>query len=164
MYCSAFATSFPGIKIVSTKYEETPAYTDLVGEGDEFALGDLKVSVLYTPCHTRGHVVYFITGPSGSPILCSGDTLFVGGCGRFFEGTAEEMLNNMDRLAELPADTFVCCAHEYTSGNYKFNASVDPELCGARYATIQDMRAANEGAKKQYAEKILVITLSRLIM
>ena len=74
--------------------------------------------MMYTPCHTRGHVVYVITGPSGSPILCSGDTLFVGGCGRFFEGTADDMLKNMDRLAELPVDTLVCCAHEYTAANY----------------------------------------------
>lgn len=87
-----------------------------MGEGDEFTLGELKVQVLYTPCHTSGHVVYLISGPNGDPILFCGDTLFVGGCGRFFEGTPDQMLTNMDRFHLLPPETLVFPAHEFTAG------------------------------------------------
>ena len=71
-----------------------------------------------------------------------GDTLFVGGCGRFFEGTAAEMLLNMDRLSALPPESLVYCAHEYTESNYKFLAHVDPATCSARYVGIQNTRAS----------------------
>ena len=67
-----FAATFPEARIVSTKYEETPAATELVGEGDVLTLGSLTIRVIYTPCHTAGHVVYYVTGPAGSPILFSG--------------------------------------------------------------------------------------------
>lgn len=88
--------------------------------------------------------MYVIKGSGGSPIVCTGDTLFVGGCGRFFEGTAEEMLTNMDRLGELPRDALVCCAHEYTEGNFKFLAHVDADLCGPKYGIVQEQRQRNE--------------------
>lgn len=131
---------YPNIKVVSTKYEETPAVTDLAGEGDQFSLGNLHIDVLHTPCHTRGHVIYIVTGLNGNPIIFCGDTLFVGGCGRFFEGTASEMLTNMDRLSQYPDDSIVCCAHEYTEANFKFLASIDPDKCLQRYQEIQMMR------------------------
>ena len=68
----------------------------------------------------------------------------MGGCGRFFEGTPEQMLNNMDKLASLPDDTLVCCAHEYTESNFKFLASIDPERCGGRYDEIKAIRSSFE--------------------
>ena len=74
----------------------------------------------------------------------AGDTLFVGGCGRFFEGTPAQMLNNMDKFATLPDDTLVCCAHEYTESNFKFLASIDAARCGARYEEIRALRAGFE--------------------
>lgn len=137
---AAFASTFPKVDIIGTKYEDIPAITKPVGDGDTFMLGALKVHVIYTPCHTKGHVVYYITGQRGSPVLFSGDTLFVGGCGRFFEGTPDEMLKNMDRLTTLPRDTLVFCAHEYTESNFKFLANVDPDTCGAKYLEIKEVR------------------------
>lgn len=135
---------FPDLRIMTTKHEPIPAATDLLTEGDEFTLGSLSVRVLYVPCHTAGHIAFVVSGSSGSSILCSGDTLFVGGCGRFFEGTAAQMLANMDKFAALPDDTLVCCAHEYTESNFKFLASVDPERCGAQYELIKSIRAGFE--------------------
>ena len=73
--------------------------------------------------------------------MFSGDTLFVGGCGRFFEGNAQQMLQNMDLYATLPGSTQVFCAHEYTEGNYKFLNSVDANTCGRKFAEIQQIRA-----------------------
>jgi hydroxyacylglutathione hydrolase len=78
---------FPDIDIVGTGYEDIPHVTQKVKEGDIITLGNLKIEVIYTPCHTRGHVVYYVTttdreSKQNAPILFSGDTLFVGGCGR----------------------------------------------------------------------------------
>ena len=70
-----------------------------------------------------------------------GDTLFVGGCGRFFEGTASDMLKNMDKLSTLPPTTGVYCAHEYTASNLKFLASIDPTGCEQ---VLQDVLAKRE--------------------
>lgn len=130
---AAVKEAFPDIKIIATGYESIQYANQEVRDGDSIILGSLKIDVIHTPCHTKGHVVYYVSsnGPntdknSNAPILFSGDTLFVGGCGRFFEGTPEEMLNNMDRLGKLPHETQVYCAHEYTLENLKFLATIDP--------------------------------------
>jgi hydroxyacylglutathione hydrolase len=137
--------SLPSINVIGTRYEEIPYLVQPVGDGEVFYFGDLVVRVLYTPCHTRGHVLYYVERSSpdpehNQPILFSGDTLFVGGCGRFFEGNAADMLANMQRIATLPRETQVFCAHEYTEGNYKFLNSIDADTCGARYAEIKALR------------------------
>ena len=72
-----------------------------------------------------------------------GDTLFVGGVGRFFEGTPDQMLDAMDKLGTLPDDSLVCCAHEYTLGNFRFLASVDAPRCQAELEAVQRKRNAN---------------------
>jgi hydroxyacylglutathione hydrolase len=132
---------FPDLQIIGTKYEKIPEITHPVCDGDDFSIGSLNVKVLYTPCHTKGHVLFYVTGENGcSPILFSGDTLFAGGCGRFFEGTADQMLNNMDLIAKLPSDTLVYCAHEYTENNYKFLSFIDPTNCNAKYEEIKSLR------------------------
>lgn len=138
---------FPNLNIVATKYEEIPGATTLVGDGDVFHFGDLQIRTFYTPCHTKGHVLYLVERKTphpqyNRPILFSGDTLFAGGCGRFFEGTANEMQHNMEVIAQLPPDTQIYCAHEYTESNYKFLASIDPELCQVKYEEIQAIRRA----------------------
>ena len=87
----------------------------MVKDGDVLVIGDIHVRVLFTPCHTKGHVLYYLASSSSSskgtspPMLFSGDTLFIGGCGRFFEGTGAEMnyaLN--DVVAKLDKNTLVC--------------------------------------------------------
>jgi hydroxyacylglutathione hydrolase len=79
----------PDAKIIGTTYEDIPGLTHPVYDGDRFSIGKLQVDVIHTPCHTRGHVCFYISNPNNDsmdPVLFSGDTLFVGGCGRFFEG------------------------------------------------------------------------------
>lgn len=141
-------TQMPALQFIATKFEPIPCATRLVGEGDTIMWGSLRIRVFNTFCHTAGHVVYFIdklledgTVSSEDPILFSGDTLFVGGCGRFFEGTAAQMLENMDKLSTLPGNTQVFCAHEYTENNFKFLHSIDPSAVGERYQEIQKRRA-----------------------
>jgi hydroxyacylglutathione hydrolase len=94
-----------------------------VDEGDVVTLGEHVAEVLAMPGHTLGHVAYHLSGVGA---LFSGDTLFAMGCGRLFEGTAEEMWANMRRLGALPSDTLVYAAHEYTLGNADFALTVEP--------------------------------------
>jgi hydroxyacylglutathione hydrolase len=86
----------------------------------------LRVQVMDVPGHTAGHIAYWIPASPLGPVLFCGDTLFSGGCGRIFEGTPAQMLQSLDTLAALPADTLVCCAHEYTLSNLAFAKAVEP--------------------------------------
>jgi hydroxyacylglutathione hydrolase len=103
-------------------------YTPLA-QGDTAEVLGLSFSVIDVPGHTAGHIAYFLpaqASPDGVPLLFCGDTLFSGGCGRLFEGTPRQMLDSLDALAALPADTRVCCAHEYTLSNLRFARAVEP--------------------------------------
>ncbi|KAJ3118395.1 hypothetical protein HDU96_001913 [Phlyctochytrium bullatum] len=105
------------------------AISQSVEDNKAFTLGKLQITPLFTICHTSGSVSYYVTDPSSSSkVVFTGDTLFIAGCGRFFEGTPEQMhhsLNNV--LGNLPDDTKVYCGHEYTTSNLKFAAHVEPE-------------------------------------
>jgi hydroxyacylglutathione hydrolase len=100
-----------------------PLATHRVGDGDRVELAELALSfeVIAVPGHTLSHVAYY----DGTRVFC-GDTLFSLGCGRLFEGTPKQMLDSLDRLAALPAETAVCCTHEYTESNARFALHVDP--------------------------------------
>lgn len=94
-----------------------------VEAGQQLGLADglFRFEVIATPGHTLSHVAYF-----GHDVLFCGDTLFSVGCGRLFEGTPQQMLESLDRLATLPASTRICCGHEYTLANCAFARSIDP--------------------------------------
>ncbi|OQR71345.1 hydroxyacylglutathione hydrolase [Tropilaelaps mercedesae] len=97
----------------------------------KITIGSFTVQTLLTPCHTSGHVCYFIPAGSDSsnprpPVVFTGDTLFTSGCGKFFEGTAQQMQAAMDKLAALPPETRVYNGHEYTVSNLKFALHVEP--------------------------------------
>ena len=115
-----------------------------LADGDFVELLGHRFEVIDVPGHTAGHIAYFDAGRSGAPLLFCGDTLFSGGCGRLFEGTAEQMHASLSRLAALPGETRVCCAHEYTQSNLKFARAVEPGNAAlARYqAECEAMRAA----------------------
>ena len=93
-----------------------------VGHGDTVTLGETMFQVFDTGGHTLGHITYF---DAADRIAFVGDTLFALGCGRLFEGTPEQMWDSLQRLAALPDDTTVYCAHEYTASNARFALSVD---------------------------------------
>ncbi len=95
-----------------------------VGHGDVVELGETRFSVIDTGGHTLGHITYF---DAADQIAFVGDTLFALGCGRLFEGTAEQMWASLSRLAALPGDTAVYCAHEYTASNARFALSIDDD-------------------------------------
>ncbi|KAJ7386289.1 hypothetical protein OS493_010695 [Desmophyllum pertusum] len=89
-------------------------------------VGNLDVQCLFTPCHTSGHICYVVSGQPSA--VFTGDTLFVAGCGKFFEGRPPEMYKALiEILGKLPHDTLVYCGHEYTVNNLKYAVHVEPE-------------------------------------
>ncbi len=139
---AALAARF-GVPVFGPAREDIPARTLAVGEGDEVelpALG-LRFQVFDVPGHTAGHIAYY-----GHGALFCGDTLFSGGCGRLFEGTPQQMLNSLDKLSQLPPETRVYCAHEYTASNLRFAAAVEPGNAALLeyQALVTTLRARNE--------------------
>ncbi len=95
-------------------------------EGQDVDVLGLRFQVLDVPGHTAGHIAYMQTDVATAPLLFCGDTLFSGGCGRLFEGTPAQMSASLAKFAALPADTRVCCTHEYTLSNLRFAKAVEP--------------------------------------
>ncbi|KAI9760871.1 MAG: hypothetical protein M4579_001372 [Chaenotheca gracillima] len=122
-----------GNKKILSQFKDLPvmggkdceAVTKTPKNGDTFSIGEsIKGRALYTPCHTQDSICWFLED-GDERVVFTGDTLFIGGCGRFFEGTAAEMHTALNKtLASLPDDTKVFPGHEYTKANMKFAVSV----------------------------------------
>lgn len=114
-----------------------------LGNNDNYRFGKHEMFVMATPGHTSGHCIFYF--PEAG-IVFVGDTLFALGCGRLFEGTAEQMWTSIQKLLDMPDDTVVFCAHEYTQANAKFALSVEPqnEELVKRAAEIDALRADNK--------------------
>ncbi|CAO2816078.1 unnamed protein product [Amaranthus hypochondriacus] len=120
----------PGIKVFGGSIDNVKGCTDKLDNGDKISLGaETNVLCLHTPCHTKGHISYYVTGKEDeSPGVFTGDTMFIAGCGKFFEGTAEQMYQSLCViLGSLPKPTRVYCGHEYTVKNLQFALTVEPE-------------------------------------
>jgi hydroxyacylglutathione hydrolase len=100
-----------------------PGLNEPVRNADTVRIGKLEGRILSVPCHTQGHIAYLF-----GDALFSGDTLFAAGCGRFFEGTAEDMVHALyDVILALPDETKIYCGHEYTEKNLLFAQTVEPD-------------------------------------
>lgn len=123
--------------------DRVPGIDEELREGDRVRVGSLEAEVWEVPGHTLGHIA-FVFREAGVAFV--GDTLFVMGCGRLFEGTPEQMHHSLQRLGELPDDTRLYCAHEYTLGNARFAAHAEPgnEWVAARLRQVQAMRERGE--------------------
>lgn len=119
---------FP-VPVYGPKNESIATLTHHLEQGDVIALQELSLvlNILDTPGHTRGHIVYYGETKNGASLLFSGDTLFACGCGRIFEGTPRQMYSSLQKLAALPDETLIYCAHEYTLSNVRFARTVEPE-------------------------------------
>lgn len=111
--------------------------------GDTVRLGTHVADVWDVPAHTAGHIAYHFAADGA---IFVGDTIFAMGCGRLFEGTAEQMFANMQKLSKLDDATLVYCAHEYTLSNARFAVTVDPDnsALAARLIAVEAARAAGE--------------------
>jgi hydroxyacylglutathione hydrolase len=133
------------VPVFGPRQEPIPAITYPLGEGDTVVVPKLglELQVLDVPGHTRGHIAYH--APKESWLFC-GDTLIAGGCGRLFEGTPEQMVASLGKLAALPGDVQVYCAHEYTLSNLRFALEVEPGNAAlqTRFSREQAKRDRNE--------------------
>jgi hydroxyacylglutathione hydrolase len=116
------------VPVFGPSREKIPGRTQAVSGGDRIVVPgiDAEFDVIDVPGHTAGHVAYFGEF-GGSPVLFCGDTLFAGGCGRVFDGTFEQLSGSLRRIAALPPETRVYCAHEYTLANLGFAKWVEPD-------------------------------------
>jgi hydroxyacylglutathione hydrolase len=134
-----------GCKIIAAKadWDRISGIDQGVIEGDIISLGQHKATVVATPGHTRAHIVYHF---GEDYILFCGDTLFVMGCGRLFEGTAEQLWHSLQKLKALPKETLVYCTHEYTQANGRFALTVEPDNQHLRQRMIEvnHLRRNNE--------------------
>jgi hydroxyacylglutathione hydrolase len=132
-----------GARVYGPAGEDIPARDSALAEGDEIDVVGVRFEVLDVPGHTRGHIAYYC---GDERILLCGDTLFAGGCGRLFEGTPQQMYASLGKLARLPGDTRVYCAHEYTVSNLRFARAVEPDnaAVAARLRVCEEKRARGE--------------------
>ncbi|MES2152955.1 MAG: hydroxyacylglutathione hydrolase [Pseudomonadota bacterium] len=132
------------VPVFGPRREPIAAITVPMAEGDQLTVPGLELSlrVLDVPGHTSGHIAYVRTTPGAHWLFC-GDTLFAGGCGRLFEGTPAQMADSLGKLAALPEDTQVYCAHEYTLANLRFASAVEPAN-GALQQRLRDETAKRE--------------------
>lgn len=119
-----------------------PALDVAVAPGQTAEVLGVPAEVLASDGHTRGHIAFNF--PECGILLC-GDTLFSLGCGRLLEGTAEEMFASLARLAALPAETLVCCGHEYSESNARFALTVEPDNAALRARADEIARQRAEG-------------------
>jgi hydroxyacylglutathione hydrolase len=120
--------------------ERIPGIDVEVAEGDIIGLGHAEAEVLDIPGHTSGHIGFWFKDDNA---LFCGDTLFSLGCGRLFEGHAEQMWTSLEKIRALPADTRIYCAHEYTEANGRFALTIEPEN-PALQARLQQAHALRE--------------------
>lgn len=135
--------AFPGLEVVAHVSDRGRIHgqTTFIEDGGEVALGqELRAHIIYNPGHTSGAISYHLSGPAA---VFTGDTLFLAGCGRLFEGTPAQMHASLSRLAALPDQTRIYCGHEYTASNLRFAAAVEPDNQAilARVGAVAQARA-----------------------
>ena len=130
--------------------ENIPRLTQRLEQGDRITLPHLDITfdVLDIPGHTAGHIAYL-----GDGRLFCGDTLFAGGCGRVFEGTMPQMRASLNKIKDLPGDTLVYCAHEYTLSNLRFARAVEPDNAQLAEREIHD-KATREAKQPTVPSRI----------
>ncbi len=131
------------VPVYGPENEKIPQITEPLHDGDVVNLKRVgaKFSVLEIPGHTLGHIAYY-----GEDIVFVGDTLFIAGCGRIFEGTVGQMYASLKKLANLPGETLVYCGHEYTLTNLRFARSLEPESTPLlkRFQAVEELRRYNK--------------------
>jgi hydroxyacylglutathione hydrolase len=131
-----------GCEIIGPDKDRIPTLDRVVEDGERISFGPVEIQVISTPGHTESDVCYYMTRPDGDPVLWTGDTLFVGGCGRLYGGGPEALFDSLKRLASLQEETLVYCSHEYGADNLRYALTIEPdnETLQVRYQELLDMR------------------------
>ncbi len=137
---SALLEMYPDAQTYAPKNEQYAFKHQAVSEPDIIRNKtlDIDLAVIDLPGHTLGHVAYYINTQQQKWLFC-GDTLFGAGCGRLFEGTAEQLFNSLQKLVTLPADTQVYCTHEYTLTNIAFAMTLEPSNHALQQRQLETM-------------------------
>jgi hydroxyacylglutathione hydrolase len=122
-----------------------PEQTEFLEDGQTFMLGSLLVRAIHIPGHTLGAVAYVVTREPHDPVVFTGDTLFVAGCVRLFEGDPPMMHASLGKLAKLDGRTNIYCGHEYTESNLRFAAHVEPQSVAVEKARGRAAALRREG-------------------
>jgi hydroxyacylglutathione hydrolase len=137
------------IPVYGPAQEAIPHITHPLREGDRVELSGLpSFDVIEVPGHTAGHIAY-----AGEHSLFCGDTLFAGGCGRLFEGTAEQLYASLQKLTLLPDETWIYCAHEYTLNNLNFALAIEPDN-PVLQSRVQQTRQLRQGHQATVPSKL----------
>jgi hydroxyacylglutathione hydrolase len=133
-----------GARVWGPALENIPQRDVALEDNQHIRILGLDWQVMHVPGHTLGHIAYY-HADAQQPLLLCGDTLFAAGCGRLFEGTAEQMHHSLSRLAALPDQTLVYCTHEYTLSNLRFACAVEPQnqAISQRFAEVSQLREKN---------------------
>ena len=129
--------------VAPAEVERISTIDRVVGNGDRLNLGEYEVQVIDVSGHTNGHVAYYMPAAG---IAFVGDSVFVLGCGRMFEGTPDQFWNSLERIRALPPETTLYCAHEYSQANARFALHADPDNAALQYYAqeIDDKRSAGQ--------------------
>jgi len=134
-----------GAKVVGAKADaqRLPPLNAMVSEAAPYLFAGHQVQVFDVPGHTVGHIAFYVADAGA---MFTADSLMALGCGRLFEGTAEQMWASLSKLAALPGDTLVCSGHEYTAANARFALTIEPDNADllARVQDIERARAADQ--------------------
>jgi len=137
-----------GCKVIGADKRRIPGVDSVVADGQILPVSDRNVRMITTPGHTSTSVCYYMEPPPGSDnsILWTGDTLFIGGCGRLLESNAQTMWDSLQKLASLPDDTLVYCGHDYTLENYEFASGIEPgnQIVKERLEQVKQMLKRGE--------------------
>ena len=135
-----------GCQVIGPGDTRVPGLDRAVAHGDIVTIGSATAEVIATPGHTRSDVCYYMPcSPDNKPgAVWTGDALFIGGCGRLYEGSPELMWESLSKLAALPPDTLVYCGHEYVIENLEFALTIEPEnqTVRQRLSDIREIRKA----------------------
>lgn len=139
----ALLEQFPALRVIGGDHGLSPHLNERHANKAMLDILDISFEVLEVPGHTLDHIAFY--SKEAETLFC-GDTLFAGGCGRLFEGTADQLYNSLSCLSRLPPRTRVFCAHEYTLANLKFARAVDPanEALAARQQSAESQRTRHE--------------------
>lgn len=120
-----------------------PGLTDGLSDGETFVVGCITGRAIFVPGHTSDHLAYYFPEAGA---LFTGDTMFVGGCGRLFEGNAAQMMVSLAKLCDLPDETLVYCGHEYTEKNLRFAETLEPSNVVLRHKleAIRQLRSTGK--------------------
>lgn len=127
-----------GCKVIGSDMDRMPRLDSVVEDGESIHLDDIEIEVIETPGHTKTSVCYLVNDKH----LFSGDTLFIGGCGRIFEGNVKTMLKSLVRLAVLDGEILVYPGHDYTAENYEFSLSIEADNAEVQ-RLLDDISAGN---------------------